>query len=188
LSYFLRQNKNVRQIPEGKALLEAAVMALMDVLPSQLPVKLLDGEMAGRLRIGKTAEFRPVVQPGWRGTVVSGLASELAADEVLVVPYVNEVQGKYLREQGTCYIDRAGNAWLTNAMHALAVMIQGQPRPREALAVAGGQLFSKTGIRLLYTLLAGTRAVSDCRDPNGATSGYSRPTATKPTSSRLPDE
>ncbi len=151
----------MRQLPEEKALLEAAVVALGSVLPTQLPARLLGGKTAGRLRVGQHTEFRPVVQPGWRGTGEAGVAGGLAADEVLVVPYVNEAQGKQLRGQGTCYLDRAGNAWLTDAAHALAVLVQGQARPREAPAVAGGQAFGKTGVRLLYALLAEPKLVRE---------------------------
>jgi hypothetical protein len=95
-----------------------------------------------------------MVQPGWRGTGAAGIASGLAEDEVLVVSYMSEAQGKHLQGQDTYYLNRAGNAWLTNTAHSLAVLVQGKPRPREALAVAGGQVFSKTGIRLLYALLS----------------------------------
>ena len=148
----------MRQLPEEKALLEAAVGALGGVLPAQLPAKMLKGKLAQRLRVGPHAEFQPVVQPGWRGI---GVAGGLAADEVLVVPYVNDAQGQQLRAQGICYLDRAGNAWLTDAAHSLAVLVQGRTRPREAPAVAGGQAFGKTGVRLLYALLSEPKLVRE---------------------------
>ncbi|MGI4873021.1 MAG: type IV toxin-antitoxin system AbiEi family antitoxin [Janthinobacterium lividum] len=142
----------MRQAPEEKALLEAAIAALSGLLSPQLSVKLTKGRTptAGRLRVGQHAEFQPVVRPGWRGPKAGG---ELATGEVLVVPYVSEAQGEQLRAQGTRYLDRAGNAWLADAAHDTAVLVQGRARPREARA-AGGLAFGKTGVRLLYALLA----------------------------------
>ena len=148
----------MRQSPEVQALLEAAVTALAGLLPPQLAVQLEDGPTDARLRVGPQAEFTLLAQPGWRGTV-AGLRA-LAPHEVLVVPYVSEAVGTRLRAQGTCYLDRAGNAWLTEATHQTAILIQGQAKPREARA-AGTSLLGKMGLRLLPHLLAEPRLVRE---------------------------
>jgi hypothetical protein len=152
----------MRQLPEEKALLEAAVTALAGLLPPQLTVQLVaseDGLEATRLRLGPQAEFSLLAQPGWRGTV-AGLR-ELATHEVLVAPYISEAVGTRLRAQATCYLDRAGNAWLTDATHRTAVLVQGRAKPREAKAITGTLLLGKMGLRLLSHLLAKPRLVRE---------------------------
>jgi hypothetical protein len=84
----------------------------------------------------------------------------LAPHEVLVVPYVSEAVGTRLRAQGTCYLDRAGNAWLTEGTHLTAVLVQGRTKPREVRA-AGSLLLSKMGLRLLPHLLTEPRLVRE---------------------------
>ena len=150
----------MRQLPEVQALLEAAVTALADLLPPQLPVQLLpaDGSLPARLRLGPHAEFSLLAQPGWRGAT-AGLR-ELAPHEVLVAPYISEAMGTRLRAQGTCYLDRAGNAWLTEGTHLTAVLVQGRAKPREVRA-AGGLLLSQMGLHLLPHLLTEPRLVRE---------------------------
>jgi len=150
----------MRHLPEVQALLEAAVTALAELLPPQLPVQLLpaDGPLPARLRLGPHAEFSLLAQPGWRGAT-AGLR-ELAPHEVLVAPYISEAVGKRLRAQSTCYLDRAGNTWLTEGMHLTAVLVQGRAKPREVRA-AGSLLLGKMGLRLLPYLLTEPRLVRE---------------------------
>lgn len=156
----MRQDIKMRQLSEVTALMEAAVTALAGLLPPQLLVQLLpaDGIEPAQLRLGPQAEFSLLAQPGWRGTM-AGLR-ELASHEVLVVPYVSEALGTRLRAQGTCYLDRAGNAWLTEATHQTAVLVQGRPKPREVRAT-GSLLLGKMGLRLLPHLLTEPRLVRE---------------------------
>jgi len=142
----------MRRLPEEHALLETAVTALANLL-SPLLVQLIPGKFPAmeRLRIGQYAEFCPLVQPGWSGWLTNGETS--TAGQVLVVPYVSAAQGAQLRARGICYLDRAGNAWLTDMAHATAVLVQGQARP-PAARPPGGALFGKAGVQLLYTLLS----------------------------------
>ena len=53
----MRQPMKMRQLPEAQTLLEAAVTALVGLLPPQLAVQLEDGPMGARLRLGTQAEF-----------------------------------------------------------------------------------------------------------------------------------
>ncbi|MGI4735607.1 MAG: hypothetical protein ACRYG7_10555 [Janthinobacterium lividum] len=150
----------MRQQPEAQALLEAAVTALAGLLPAQLPVLLLpaDGSLPTRLQLGPQAEFSLLAQPGWR-SATAGLRG-LAPHEVLVVPYISEAVGTRLRAQGTCYLDRAGNAWLTEATYQTTVLVQGRAKPREVQA-AGSLLLGKMGLRLLPHLLTEPRLVRE---------------------------
>ncbi|WP_191906502.1 type IV toxin-antitoxin system AbiEi family antitoxin [Hymenobacter baengnokdamensis] len=95
---------------------------------------------------------------------------------MLVVPYVGESQGAQLRAQGFCYLDRAGNAWLSDAAHELAILILGRARPQVATQAAGGQLFSRNGLRLLYALLLESQLVREPYRAIAARAGL--PTAT----------
>jgi hypothetical protein len=93
---------------------------------------------------------------GWRGAT-AGLR-ELAPHEVLVAPYISEAMGTRLRAQSTCYLDRVGNAWLTEGTHLTAVLVQGRAKPREVRA-AGSLLLGKMGLHLLPHLLTEPRLV-----------------------------
>ncbi|NML67858.1 hypothetical protein HHL22_21870 [Hymenobacter sp. RP-2-7] len=117
-----------------------------------------DGSLPARLRLGPHAEFSLLAQPGWRGAT-AGLR-ELAPHEVLVAPYVSEAMGTRLRAQGTCYLDRAGNAWLTEGTHLTTVLVQGRAKPREVRA-AGSLLLGKMGLHLLPHLLTEPQLVRE---------------------------
>jgi hypothetical protein len=141
----------MRQTPEEKALLDAALGALVATLPAQVVVKLVRGPGPAVVRVGTQAVFGLVVRPGWRGQVGD---LQLAGDEqVLVVPYVGESQGEQLRTRGICYLDRVGNAWLTDAAGTLAVLVQGRARPAVTASAVGGLLLGKPGLRLVHALL-----------------------------------
>jgi hypothetical protein len=127
-----------------------------------------DGPLPVRLRLGPHAEFSLLAQPGWRGAT-AGLR-ELAPHEVLVAPYISEAMGTRLRAQSTCYLDRAGNAWLTEETHLTAVLVQGRAKPREVRA-AGNLLLGKIGLHLLPHLLTEPRLVRESYRPIAARVG-----------------
>jgi hypothetical protein len=79
---------------------------------------------------------------------------------VLVAPYISEAVGARLWAQCTCYLDQAGNAWLTEATYQTAVLVQERAKPREAQA-AGSLLLGKMGLRLLPHLLTQPRLVRE---------------------------
>ena len=142
----------MRQTPEEKALLDAALVALITTLPAQVVVKLVREQGPAVLRVGTQAIFGLVVRPGWRGQVGNlQLASE--GQQVLVVPYVGEAQGAQLRARGICYLDRVGNAWLTDTTGTLAVLVQGRARPAVTPAAVGGLVLGKPGLLLVHVLL-----------------------------------
>ena len=164
----------MRQTPEEKALLDDALTALSGLLPKQLSLKMELSKEGLYLRIGKHTSFRLLVRPGWLSN-----ATELRQPEpgvALVVPYVGEPQGAQLRAQGFCYLDRAGNAWLSDVAHELAILILGRARPQVATQAVSGQLFSKNGLRLLYALLLEPRLVREPYRTIAARAGL--PTAT----------
>lgn len=139
-------------------MLAEAVNALAELLAPSLAVELLSREgQPSRLRVGKQATFTLRAQAGWRGTVPA--AGHFVPGEVFVVPYVSAAQATRLRAQGTCYLDRAGNAWLQEPTHQVAVLVHGQAKPREAWASAAPRLLGKTGLQLVAHLLAEPKLV-----------------------------
>lgn len=127
---------------------QATCQALCRLLPACCRLKAVSGMV---WTVGKYAVFQVTV---WK-KLLPGVVPQLAPDApgarpLLVTEYVDDVAGEQLREQGLCYLDLAGNAWLQHlAAEELFVLIQGRPRYKKPVDTAGAA-FRADGVRVLF--------------------------------------
>lgn len=93
------------------------------------------------------------IQQRMVGLVIHQLtgASQQSDHRLLITDRVSPSVGELLREQGMCYLDTAGNCYLTAG--DLLVLIQGQRLRRSPGATRPIRAFNKAGLKLIFTLL-----------------------------------